>query len=787
MKYFLFAFFLIPVFLSAPAYPQTMPVLTAGKVLAVTRDKGQLVIKTTNAYARVSVYLPSVIRVNISRDISIPDTSFAVIREPSDIRYTENDSSILVNTAKLRLIISKSPLNFQFYTADGKELGGDDQHLATCWQNTRVTNFRKLYRDERFIGLGEKTGNLDRRGQTYVNWNTDAGNNGPATDPLYETFPFYIGIHDGLTYGLFLDNPCRTWFNFGASTDNEMTWVSAETGNMNYYFFGAQGVADIIKDYTWLTGRMEMPPLWSLGYQQCRYSYGSAAEVLDIAGTFRKRGIPADVIYTDIDYMEGYKIFTWNKTAFPEPKTMIDTLKAMNFHLVSIVDPGIKIEKGYRQYDEGVANSYFAAYPDGRPYAGEAWPGRIHFPDFTDKSVREWWGRSFIALTEPGVEGFWNDMNEPSSWGQDIPSVIQFGKYSMPEIRNVYGMQMAKATFDGTKKLLAGKRPFVLTRAAYSGIQRYSAVWTGDNAPYDEHMLLGQRLVNSLGLSGVAFAGVDIGGFSGNVSPDLMVRWNSLGIYTPLFRNHASIETDHREPWRWGDINEKIIKKDIEERYRLLPYIYSAFYHAYKTGMPVSRSLAIDFTFDKSVYNPLYQNEFLFGDNILVAPVVSTSNTADVYLPAGNWYRKGTDSVFQGNKVYKVPAPLTDLPVFIRAGGIVTQQHVTRNTAEKGDGILELHIWNGKTGSEFTYYEDDGTSYNHERGEYYLRSVRFDPDSRTITLSPVTGKYVSKYKQLSLVLHGFGGIRQIKVNGRKYLQGSQLLIVNSRDRVAIRY
>ncbi len=787
MKHFLPALLLITVFLPAPASPQTMPLVTAGNVLSVTKEKDQLVVKTANAYAQISVYLPSVIRVNIGRDISLPDTSFAVIKEPSDINYTENDSSILVTTAKLKLVVSKFPLSFQFYTGEGRELSGDDRHLTTCWQNARVTNFRKLYTEERFIGLGEKTGNLDRRGQTYVNWNTDAGNNGPATDPLYETYPFYIGIHDGLTYGLFLDNPCKTWFNFGASTDNKMTWVSAGTGNMNYYFFGAQSIADIIKDYTWLTGRMEIPPLWSLGYQQCRYSYGSANEVLDIAGTFRKRHIPADVIYTDIDYMDGYKIFTWNKTTFPDPKAMIDTLKAMNFHLVSIVDPGIKVEKGYQQYDEGAANKYFAAYPDGRPYVGDAWPGRIHFPNFLDQRVRKWWGRSFTALTDPGVEGFWNDMNEPSSWGQDIPSVVQLGKYSMPEVRNVYGMQMAKATFDGAKQLLTNKRPFVLTRAAFSGIQRYSAVWTGDNSPYDEHMLLGQRLVNSLGLSGVAFAGVDIGGFSGNVSPDLMVRWNSLGVYTPLFRNHASIETDHREPWRWGDINEKIIKKDIEERYRLLPYIYSAFYQAHKTGMPVSRSLAIDFTFDNSVYNPLYQNEFLFGDNILVAPVISTSNTADVYLPAGNWYRNGTDSIYQGEKVYKVSAPLTDLPVFVKADAVVPKQHVVQNTAEKGDGILELHIWNGKTGSKFTYYEDDGISYNHEQGDYYLRVIDFDPVSRAITLSQVTGKYISKYKHLSLILHGFQGIRHIKVNNKNYSPDPELLIANRDGQITIRY
>jgi alpha-glucosidase len=361
-----------------------------------------------------------------------------------------------------------------------------------------VINYRKLYPDEKFIGLGEKTGDLNRRGSSYVNWNTDAALHGVDTDPLYKTFPFFIGIHSGLTYGLFFDNAHKSYFDFGATTDEQMSWFGADGGDMNYYFFGGQSVTKIIEDYTWLTGRMEMPPLWSLGYQQCRWSYMSAAEVLDIAENFRKEKIPADVIYCDIDYMDGFKIFTWNNETFANPKELTEKLKAMNFRLVTIVDPGIKIEPGYKQYDEGLAKGYFATYPDGEQYVANVWPGRCHFPDFFREDVREWWGAAFTALTEPGVEGFWNDMNEPAAWGQNIPWMIKFGEHHMPEVRNAYGMQMARATYEGTRKLLGNKRPFVLTRAAYSGTQRYSAVWTGDNSAYDAHMLLGQRMVNSL-------------------------------------------------------------------------------------------------------------------------------------------------------------------------------------------------------------------------------------------------------------------------------------------------
>jgi alpha-glucosidase len=745
---------------------QHMQTEILGNAENVSNQNNVLTIKTKDAEARVWIYNPSIIRISISKQHGT-DTSFAVIQQPAGhIDYKESADQIEVNTAALALRINKSPLRFNFYTPDGKPLSEDDPRFGTNWQGTRVVNYRKLYADEKFIGLGEKTGDLNRRGSSYVNWNSDVPDHNPKSDPLYETFPFFIGLHGGLTYGLFFDNTHKSYFDFGATTDDQMSWFGADAGDMNYYFFGAQSVAKIIEDYTWLTGRMEMPPLWTLGYQQCRWSYMSATEILDIAKNFRKKKIPADVMYCDIDYMDQYKIFTWNKETFADPKGMIDRLKAMNFHLVTIVDPGIKVEPGYKQYDEGVAGNYFATYPNGEKFIGSVWPGRCHFPNFFRDDVRKWWGASFTALTTPGVEGFWNDMNEPAAWGQNIPWMVKFGNYYMPEIRNVYGMQMARATFEGTKKLLNNKRPFVLTRAAYSGTQRYSAVWTGDNSAYDAHMLLGQRMVNSLGITGMSLVGVDIGGFMGDPTPELMVRWNSLGVYTPMFRNHAAKGTKYREPWRWGVKNEAIIKKDIEQRYRLLPYIYSNYYQSHQTGIPVSRTLAINYTQDDSVFSEKFQNQFLFGDAIMVAPVESTKLSESVYLPKGEWYRLSTGEKFTGGKIVKAPAPLTDLPVFIKSGAIIPMQNVIQSTNEKGDGILKINVWYGKEASSFVYYEDDGASYDYQKGAYYKRTISFDPKKAAIILSEAEGSYQSKYNKIELVLHGFkGNIKTFKING----------------------
>jgi len=734
-----------------------MQIEILGNTQYITQQNNTLIIKTAEAEARVMIYSPSVIRVCISKHFfDERDKSFAVIQNPVDLPdYTESATEIILTTSALKLRINKSPLRFNFYTADGKSLSEDDSRFGVNWQDSRVINYRKLYPDEKFIGLGEKTGNLNRRGSSYVNWNTDAALHGVDADPLYKTFPFFIGLHSGLTYGLFFDNTHKSYFDFGATTDDEMSWFGADGGDMNYYFFGAQGIREILQDYTWLTGRMEMPPLWSLGYQQCRWSYMSADEVLGIAKKFRDREIPADVMYCDIDYMDGFKIFTWNKETFPDPKGMIDELKAMDFRLVTIVDPGIKIEEGYQQYDEGIANNYFATYPDGELYTASVWPGRCHFPDFTNDEVKEWWGAAFTALTDPGVEGFWNDMNEPAAWGQNIPWLVKFGEHYMPEIRNTYGMEMAKGTYEGTRKLMGNKRPFILTRAAYAGTQRYSAVWTGDNAATDEHLLLGQRLVNSLGLTGMSMIGVDIGGFMGNPTPELMVRWNSLGVYTPMFRNHAAQGMVMREPWEWGEENEAIIKKDIEQRYKLLPYIYSGFYQSTQTGLPLSRTLAIDYTNDENVFDANFQNQFLFGDSILVTPVISIQVMAEIYLPKGEWYRLSSEEKFKGNQFMIADAPLTDLPVFVKAGAIIPMQNVIQSTNEKGDGILELHIWNGHQPTEFVYYEDDGTSYNYQNGSYYKRTITFDPHKRLVMLSEVEGSFTSKYSTIKLKLHGF--------------------------------
>ena len=351
-------------------------------------------------------------------------------------------------------------------------------------------------------------------------------------------------------------------------------------------------------------------------------------------------------------------------------------------------------------------------------------------------------------------------MNEPAAWGREFPNLIEFGegkdKQTLYSVKNAYGLLMAKSTYEGTKLGLNGQRPFVLTRASYSGVQKYSAQWTGDNVSSDEHMLLGFRLLNSMGLSGIPYVGMDIGGFMGNPTPELFIRWLSLGVYSPLFRNHTCINYNYREPWLFGEENTVKIRAILEQRYRLLPHLYSAFYQAHQTGMPINRMLPIDYTFDDKAYSNKYQNQFFFGDGMLVCPAASTQNSIEVYLPGkGKWYRLNTDKVYEAGSNYFMESPLDDVPVFVKESSIIPMQSTVQNTKEKGDGVLYINVYKGNKPNTYTYYEDDGNTYDYEKGSYYKREIVYDTKAATITFKAKEGSYSSKFKKVKVVLHGF--------------------------------
>ncbi|MDH5400452.1 MAG: DUF5110 domain-containing protein, partial [Cyclobacteriaceae bacterium] len=502
--------------------------------------------------------------------------------------------------------------------------------------------------------------------------------------------------------------------------------------------------------------------------------YYPEKEVYTLAKTFRDKDIPADVIVMDIHYMDKYKIFTWDKKSFPQPEKMIERLKKQGFNVVVMCDPGIKVEEEYPPYEEGLEQDVFIKYPDGQPYTGEVWPGWCHFPDFTKEDTRKWWEENLRFYVDQGVEGYWNDMNEIATWGQYLPELMELEfegeKASMRKGRNIYGLLMARSTFEGTKALMEGKRPFNLTRSGFSGIQRYAAVWTGDNMANDEHMMLGVRLVNSLGLTGVAFAGYDVGGFIGTASEHLFARWMQIGAFSPFCRAHTMINSRDAEPWSFGEEVEEICRNYLKLRYKLMMYIYSAFYESSQTGIPVARSLAIDYTFDERVYDPHYQHQYLFGPSIMVAPVESYKEFVRVWLPGDEvWYNFFTDEKMDGGEIVW-PTPIEELPLFVKGSSIIPVcPKIGKNTKELGD-TMEYHIYAGKTIATYSLYEDDGETYQFEKGNYYKRKINYYPAEKEILISAPEGGGVSRFTKIFVCLHGFEE-KEYTVNGIKRKAG----------------
>jgi len=724
----------------------------------------RLHLQTAAAKARITLYGKSTFRIQMCRPNEVfGDTGYAcpTLPPPTAFDFSEKDGALTVETNIARLIIHTAPLRLRFETLDGTVLSEDDPGLGTVWDGTEVTTYKTLQPGERFFGLGEKTGGLDKAGKQYKNWNTDAFGYGHNTDPLYVTCPFYMGLSHDRPYGIFLNNHSQTVFNFGAANDR-FSFFSAARGEMDYFFFAGPEPADILRDYTELTGRADLPPLWSLGFQQCRYSYYPEAEMLRVAKGFRDLDIPADVIYFDIHYMQDFKVFTWHGEHFPDPASLIAKLKSMGFRVVVILDPGVKVEEGYEAFDEGTARDVFVKYPDGKPYRGAAWPGWCQFPDFTDADVREWWAENVARMAEAGVDGFWNDMNEPAVWGHFTPDIVQFsleGKGgSHKDAHNVYGMQMARATAKGARKALKGKRPFVLTRATFSGGQRDSAVWTGDNYADDTHLLLGARMVSGMGISGFPFAGNDVGGFTGDASAALYKRWMAYSAFHPLMRAHTMINSKQAEPWSFGEECTEAARNYINLRYRLMPHLYSLFYEASQNGMPPVRSLLFRFYHEWKVFSTDFENQFMLGEHLLICPVRAEAEFAKVYLPEGRWYGFFNDAVYEGGREQVVELQRDTIPVFMQAGGILPEQSAVKYTAEAHDGILRLHVYAGGEGS-YTLYEDDGETADGV-------SLKRDISHREghLKIGAGEGGYTSNFDKVRVYFHG-SNPQNVSVNG----------------------
>lgn len=713
----------------------------AGSVESCKLEPNRVEFRLSNSLLNIYIIDENIIRFRYSQGEFSGAPSYAVIYEmPAESKFSfkEEKDEYLITTAELNVKVKKNPCRISIYDKEMNLINSDDDSFGVSFDDGEVRCFKKLLPGERFYGLGEKSDELMKNGNQYTMWNTDYPAYTSRKDPLYVSIPFFIGIRNYNSYGIFFDNSYKSYFNMGASNDR-FYWFGADKGEMDYYFIYGPESKRVISDYTKLTGRAELPPMWALGYQQSRWSYYPESKVMSIANTFRERDIPCDVIYLDIHYMDGYRVFTWDEQRFPDPAKMLSELKRLGFKVIPIIDPGVKADSNYFAAKEGLSKNLFAKYPDGTEYQGEVWPSWAYFPDFTKNDTRLWWGEKLSVLLKQGVAGFWNDMNEPAVWGQNFPDIVQFDdngfKSDHKKIHNVYGLSMAKATREGLLKHSPDERHFILTRAAFAGIQRYAAVWTGDNEATEEHLRLSCTMPQGMGLSGVAFTGPDAGGFIGEPSEALYSRWMELASFLPFFRGHSEINSRAKEPFSFSESTESIAREAIKNRYRMLPFWYNEFYNSSQSGLPVLRPMILNFQNDENCYSADAQYQFMLGENLLVAPVLSsTENFKKLYLPAGNWYCIGENKIYGGGKWIILEVPLGRIPVFLKEGGFIPMQESQNYVGEKNLEQLEILLFPSGS-SKYSFYEDDGKSYDYKKGKFSITEFEEKSDDKHLRIS----------------------------------------------------
>ena len=789
--------------LAAPAAAQAPT--PASESSALIAQRGGFELRNGAAVIRVTALTDQILRVRIGRGGALPeDASWAV---PKDMRAKAVAVTPMpdgFSTASLRVRVDAATMALTVTDLAGKVISADAAEPLEL-DGRAFTLRKRLPQSEHIFGLGDKTGgSLDRREQSYVNWNTDAYGFSSSTDPIYKSIPFFVTSGgEGGSYGLLLDNSWRSWFDFGHREAGTIA-MGAPDGPIEYYLIAGPGLPEVVRRYTDLVGKAPLVPMWALGFQQSRYSYMTADEVREIAGRLRSDRIPADVIWLDIDFQDRNRPFTVNPSTFPDLPGLARDMRQDGIRLVAITDLHVAAvpNQGYAPYDTGTAGNHFVHNPDGSTYVAPVWPGPSVFPDFTRADTRRWWGGLHKGLLDAGVAGIWNDMNEPAVFETptktmplDVVHRIDSDDFkprdaSHAEIHNVYGQENIRATFEGLKRLRPDERPFVMTRASYAGGHRYAVTWTGDNnASWDHLRLAVQQLVN-LGLSGFSYAAADVGGFTGGPSPELLTRWIQIGAFTPVFRVHAAKDTPRSEPWVDGPEHLALRRKAIEERYRLMPYLYGLAEHNARTGDPIMRPVFYDYP--AAISAPCDQSmAFTVGAKLLVAPAPRPESPQPyrVCLPAGGWYdywsgrpvaaEQAGAQVIQsasqaasgqriGDAVVTETPRLDRLPVFVRAGAILPRQPLVQSTSQTPHGPLELHLYPGED-CQGELYADDGHSMAFEKGAWLRQPIRCSvgADGIRIDFGERQGRFRPWWTRIEMIVHDWNGPARVRLGGRE--------------------
>ncbi|MBD2727066.1 glycoside hydrolase family 31 protein [Nostoc sp. FACHB-892] len=770
------------------------PWTSIGNVKAVTWDNNIINLDCDNSRLTISVLAPNLVRVRFALTGQfMPRRSWAVTVDDAEWVTTpftvqETEATVEIETAQIRVCVQREKCRIACFDKNNRPFA-QDAEMGIGWRMGATAGWKEIVADEHFYGFGERTGFLDKLSEVKTNWTTDALDYDALTDEMYQAIPFFMALRPELGYGIFFNTTFWSQFDIGAEQPG--IWkMETRGGELDYYIIYGPEPAQILETYTQLTGRMPLPPKWALGYHQCRWSYDSETVVRELAQEFRQRRIPCDVIHLDIDYMQGYRVFTWSKQRFPNSAKLISDLAKDGFKTVTIIDPGVKYEPegNYHVFDQGIEKDYFVRKADGTLFHGYVWPEKAVFPDFLRPDVSNWWADLHKSLTDIGVAGIWNDMNEPAindrPFGDDgekiwfpldAPQGGENSKFKIQndarglanaaltkleidvthtEVHNLYGLMMAKACYEGLERHRGSERSFVLTRSGYAGVQRWSSVWMGDNQSLWEHLEMSLPMLCNMGLSGVGFVGCDIGGFAGNATGELFARWMQVGMLYPLMRGHSAMSTARHEPWVFGDRVENICREYINLRYQLLPYIYNLFWEAVTTGAPILRPLLYHFPNDPKTYS-LY-DQVLLGASLMAAPIYRPGvEHRAVYLPAGTWYDWWSGESYEGPIHILAHAPLERMPLYVRSGAIVPMQPVRQYVDQAPLDEMKLRIWPGN--NEYQLFEDDGHTNDQDKHFSLTNIIVFTEANQTVVeIGARVGEWTPPPREVIVELVGVG-------------------------------
>ena len=751
----------------------------AGNVVstAIAGERMDLALEG-GAIARVDVVGPDTIRIRFAPTGTFSSIVSGAVVGPAPAAagasFYDTADAVYIVGQSFTMAVLKRPYRVVVWRAGGALLQADLEP-AVSWDTATGAIYTRKWAapDERYYGFGERGGPLNRRGRTLVMQNKDLAAFNAYSDPLYISIPYFWGARGADVYGVFLDNPAVPFF----SADSEGTGTlafGALSGDLDYYLFVGPTPARVADSYGQVTGFSALPPKWTLGYHQSRYGYASQAEVLTIASTLRALQIPSDVLYFDIDYLDRLQMFSWNLPAFPNPPEMNYLLGQLGFRRVNIMEP--LVHTGDRFWLPLASAGYFVRDLTGSPLIANIWFGAVSFLDFTKTAAASWYRQTLAAFLSTGIDAVWNDLNEPAA--NDMPyAVYDFDGHPQFDAtaRNLYALRHAAVSYDAQRDLRPNTRPWGISRSGFAGIQRYLANWGGDALSDWETLRTNVQMSLSMGLSGQNFFGHDIGGFLGAPDAELFTRWMEFAAYTPLFRNHAMNTSPPREPWAFGEPTLTHARDIINQRYRLLPYLYTLFEESSRTGAPTLAPTFYHFPADAGLWND--DTTFMVGRSLLVAPVIWQGLDArPVYLPAGaQWHDLHSGAVYQGGTYQQVAAPLGRTPVFVRVPAIIPMGPVMQHTGEQPLSDVRLHVYRGggDTATDFTLYEDDGETFDYRGGAFLRTRIRLEGTSTEsrITIDRAGGTFAPPPgRAWTIELHGVGSAVAVDLGGAPLVQ-----------------